>query len=208
MTRDTFLRSAAVAAGLLHDPALAARWADPSALPDFSVGGLTRHLAYQILGTPAFIAAPPGSMPIPVLEHYTRNTWLTSGVDSADNVAIRGRGESAAAGTTAVALAAEVDAALAELRRSVPAEPGDRIVDLGDWALTLDDLLLTRILELVVHGDDLAVSIGVPTPEQPSEATSAVIHLLADIAAWRNTPMSVVRAFARRERAPESIAAL
>jgi hypothetical protein len=37
-------------------------------------------------------------------------------------------------------------------------------VDLGDWGLTVDDSLLTRVMELIVHTDDLAVSLGVPTP--------------------------------------------
>jgi hypothetical protein len=154
------------------------------------------------------LAAAPGNSAVPVLEHYTRNTWVTSGIDDGDNVRIRRQGEQAAAGTTAQALANEVDAALVELRRVVPAEPVDRVVDLHDWGLTVDDFLLTRVMELVVHTDDLAVSLGVATPEMPASATEATIQLLARIAAWRHGPLAVVRALARRERAPQTIAAL
>lgn len=63
-------------------------------------------------------------------------------------------------------------------------------------------------MELVVHGDDLAVSLGVPTPVMPETATEATIALLARIAAWRHGPLAVVRALARQERAPQTIAAL
>jgi hypothetical protein len=64
------------------------------------------------------------------------------------------------------------------------------------------------VLELVVHVDDLAVSLTVATPPLPAAATDATIQLLARLAAWRHGPMPVVRALARQERAPASVAAL
>jgi hypothetical protein len=206
--REAFLESAAIAATLLREPVLAERWDTPSALPDFSTGGLARHLANQVTDTVTYLAAPPGDSAIPVLEHYTRNTWVTSGVDSPDNVGIRGRSERRAAATTVADLAAEVDAALGVLRSAVPDQPAHRIVDFIDWGLAVDDFLLTRVMEMVVHVDDLAVSLGVPTPRMPDAATEATIHLLARVAAWRHGPLNVVRALARQERAPASIAAL
>lgn len=208
MVREAFLSAGETAAALLREPALSTRWSDPSALADLSVAGLARHLANQVTAPASMLAAAPGSSAVPVLEHYTRNTWVTSGIDGEDNVRIRRQGERAVAGTTARALADEVDAALVELRRVVPAEPAGRVVDFHDWGLTVDDFLLTRVMELVVHSDDLAVSIGVPTPEMPAAATEATIQLLARVAAWRHGPLAVVRALARRERAPETIAAL
>lgn len=208
MIRDAFLAAAGTAAALLREPVLPERWSAPSALPDFSTGGLARHLANQITHTTEYLAAPPGSSAIPVLEHFTDNTWVTSGVDGADNIDIRRRGEHAAATTTAARLADEVDTALAKLRQTVPAQPPDRVVDLGDWGLTVDDFLLTRVMELVVHTDDLAVSLDLPTPPMPAGATEATIQLLARIAAWRHGPLMVVRALSRQERAPASITAL
>jgi hypothetical protein len=45
---------------------------------------------------------------------------------------------------------------------SALAEPADRVVLLpwGPWSLTLDDMLITRIMEIAVHGDDLAYTVG------------------------------------------------
>ncbi|MGI5176928.1 hypothetical protein ACQEVZ_11400 [Dactylosporangium sp. CA-152071] len=105
-------------------------------------------------------------------------------------------------------MAAEVDAALHELRTTVPAQHPERIVDVGKWGLTADDFLLTRVLELVVHVDDLAVSLDVPTPQLPPEAVAATVELLGRLAVWRHGALPVVRALARQERAPASIAAL
>ncbi|WP_235944696.1 maleylpyruvate isomerase N-terminal domain-containing protein [Verrucosispora sioxanthis] len=207
-TRDAYLAAADITAALLRTPLLAERWTSPSALPYYSTGGLARHLANQITRTAELLDAPPGHTAIDVLAHFTGSGWVTTGADEADNTDIRERGERAAAETTADRLAAEVDGCLARLHRTVPAQPPYRIVDLGDWGLTVDDFLLTRLLEMVVHGDDLAVSLDLPTPEMPTAATELTTDLLTRIAAWRHGPLAVVRALSRRERAPETISAL
>ncbi|MEU7802415.1 maleylpyruvate isomerase N-terminal domain-containing protein [Micromonospora arborensis] len=208
MIRPAFLDSAETATALLRSPILAERWSSPSALPDFSTGGLARHLANQVTQTVTFLAAPPGKSAIPVLEHFTGNPWVTSGVDSADNIGIRRRSEQTATATTPRELADAVDAALTDLGATVTAQPPDRIVDLGDWGLKIDDFLLTWVMELVVHTDDLAVSLGLPTPQMPQTATEATIQLLSSLAAWRHGSLNVIRALARQERAPSSISAL
>ncbi|MEO3744289.1 maleylpyruvate isomerase N-terminal domain-containing protein [Plantactinospora sp. B5E13] len=207
MIRDAFLAAAETAAPMFREPALTQRWSAPSALADFTTGGLARHLANQITHTVDLLAAPPGDSAIPILAHYTGNAWVTSGVDSPENVDIRTRGERAAATTTPGELADTVDTALAELRRTVPAQPAARIVDFGRWGLRVDDFLLTRVMELVVHADDLAVSLDLPTPPMPAAATEATIQLLAQVATWRHGPLAVVRTLSRRERAPDSISA-
>src|SRR5690349_17474085 len=56
---DSYLATAAVASGLLRDPALARRWDDPSALDGFAVSGLAGHLAGNVSNVETFLAAPP-----------------------------------------------------------------------------------------------------------------------------------------------------
>ena len=53
--------------------------------------------------------------------------------------------------------------AIAQLRGRLVQVPG------APWLLTLSELLLTRLVEIVVHIDDLAVSAGVPCPELPPQ---------------------------------------
>jgi hypothetical protein len=68
--------------------------------------------------------------------------------------------------------------------------------------MMLDEYLRTRVVELVVHADDLAASIGVElVPPQPATCRVA-IDVLVDAARIRHGDMAVLRALARRERGP------
>jgi hypothetical protein len=73
--------------------------------------------------------------------------------------------------------------------------------------LLLDDLLVTRMMELAVHSDDLAVSVGIATPALPERAVDTVIELLSRLAVRRHGPTAVLRALSRAERAPATVAA-
>ena len=63
-------------------------------------------------------------------------------------------------------------------------------------------------MELVVHADDLACGVGLPTPEFPEEVTAPVVELLARLAVRRHGVTDVVRALSPAERAPASIAGI
>jgi uncharacterized protein (TIGR03083 family) len=207
--RDDFLSTARSATQLLREPAVAAAWRGPSALPEFSVGGLAGHLAYQVLAVPDVLAAPVPDEPVAsLLEHYGRVAWIGAGLDEEINVSIRTGGEQAGADGPA-ALVARLDAAIKDLTDGLAAA-GDRPVRLpfwGPWSMRLDDLLVTRMMELAVHSDDLAVSVGIATPDLPSSAVDAVVDLLSRLAVRRHGPTNVLRALSRAERAPTTIAA-
>jgi hypothetical protein len=208
--RDSYLDLADSAAGLLADPAVAAGWNEPSALRYYQVSGLAGHLAGQIFFIDRVLAAPvPAEPPIPLLEYYGRVEWLTADQDDPVHVRIRtGSVQSAADGPAA--LADRARATVARLRDTLPAAPEDRTVRLPTWgpySLRLDDFVTSRLLELVVHVDDLAVSAGVATPALPAPATETVIDLLSRLAVRRHGTTAVIRALARAERAPATIAA-
>ena len=75
------------------------------------------------------------------------------------------------------------------------------------WALTVDDLVTTRLMETIVHSDDLAASVGLPTPEFPEPALTPVLGLLSGVAVRRHGQSAVVRALSRPQRAPEHVSA-
>lgn len=206
--RQAYLDTATVVATALREPQVAAMWHEPSALPDFRVSGLAGHLARGVLQVHRIVDEEPATgSPIPVLAHFTRNVWVDAGRDDPVHVAVRERGEDTASGGPED-LADAVDASLAWLAHRLPREPSDRVIELQDlWALRLDDFLLTRLVELVVHTDDLAVSVSVPTPALPNTATDLVVDLLARLSVWRHGPVPVLRSLTRHERAPSSIAA-
>jgi hypothetical protein len=64
--------------------------------------------------------------------------------------------------------------------------------------------LATRIVELVVHGDDLASSVGLDW-EPPFEAGALAIGILVQIASDQNGAVEVLRVLARSERAGSDI---
>ena len=207
--REDLIAAAEVAARLLREPSVAAKWEQPSALAEFSVAGLAGHLAFQVLAIPQIVAAPvPSEETVPVLEHYARVAWVDAALDDEISVRIRSSGEEVAADGPG-RLADDVDAVIADVRASLRSTPNRavRIAFWGPWSLTLDDMLLTRTMELVVHADDLAVSVGLPTPEFPADVTDAVIDLLTRLSVRRHGPAAVVRALSRAERAPATIAA-
>ncbi|MFC0850033.1 maleylpyruvate isomerase N-terminal domain-containing protein [Streptomyces noboritoensis] len=207
--RHDFLALAASVPDLLRDPAVGAAWPGPSALAEFTVGGLAGHLAYQVLSIPPALAEPVPSEPtVSLLGHYERVEWIGAGLDDEINVRIRRGGESAAA-DGAGALADRVAAAVDELTgtlASVENRPV-RIPLWGPWSLLLDDFLTTRMMEIAVHGDDLAVSAGIAPPELAPGAVETVVDLLSRLAVRRHGPTAVLRALSRAERAPRTIAA-
>ena len=208
--RAAFVDAAVSAAGLLSDPAVAAAWDGPSVLPEFSIAGLAGHLAAQVLNVPKALAAPVGEAePLTLADHYAAVRWRGTGPDEDVNVGIRTSGEEIAAAGPA-ALVAQVDAVIAEVRVTLPAEPADRAVFLPwtGWSLSLDDLLVTRMMEIAVHSDDLGASVGVPAPDLPPAVLDPVLGLLFRLAVGRHGQAAVLRALARAERAPASIAAI
>ena len=83
-------------------------------------------------------------------------------------------------------------------------EPPDRVVCVAvsgpEIAWGLDDFVAARILELVVHFDDLAASVDVGEFRLPSAAVALTCHLGIDIAMRRHGPTSVMRALYRSDR--------
>lgn len=208
MVTVDFLAAARATAGLLRDPAVAKAWDKPSALARFQVAGLAGHLANQVLMLPDVLTGPaPSADVLPVVEHYRHILWIMGAdLDAEPSVRVRQGGERIAEPGPS-ALADRVDEAIDAL----PGLFGDlgRPVQMA-WmpaAMTVSDLLLTRLMELAVHGDDLAVSVHIPTPELPPTATEAVVDLLSRVAILRHGPLAVLRGLSRAERAPASITA-
>ena len=151
---------------------------------------------------------PAGVEMLTVAEHYARVRWAGAALDDEANVSIRRDSDTEASGGPDD-LADRTRTAVAQLRDALPGVQGDRAIYLPwtGWALTLDGFLTTRLLEIVVHIDDLAVSVDVPPPHLPEQATDTVLALLAQLAARRHGPAAVLRALTRQERAPATITA-
>jgi hypothetical protein len=205
--QNAYLETAAQAATLLDAPEVGASWATPSALAQWSVGGLAGHLAYQVFSVSPALEGPDSEQePIPVLEHYARAAWIDAPLDGEINSGIRAKSEDISSEGVR-GLRERVRASLGEQRTGLAQVQGDRVVFMPQtgWALSLDDFLLTRMVELVVHMDDLAVSVGLNAPELPGPALDPVVALLSRLAVRRHGQAALLRALTRAERAPAAI---
>ncbi len=198
--RDTFVATAAVVRTLLADERLRASWGEPSALAELTNGALAAHLARAALVVAPYLDGPPPAGPLADASEYFARLSPPPDLDNELNRGIRDRANDGAAGGPDGVLTA-FDDALGALRARFTTEPSDRTLRVAAGIpMRLDDYLVTRILEMVVHADDLAVSIGVPTPEFPPAATGATIDCLVGVARIRHGDTAVVRALTRRER--------
>ena len=93
-------------------------------------------------------------------------------------------------GAAGPALVEHVQAAIVALRQRLDAEPADRTVSppAGPWALTLDDFLVTRMMEIAVHSDDLACSVELDTPGLRATVLRPVFDLLVSLSVAATAP--------------------
>lgn len=207
--RHAFVVACHVTLELARSPEVAAAWDAGSACEGMSVGGLTQHVLAQVRHVVTLLGEPPrADDPIALLDHYAGADWVAAGADDEANTSIRdSSNEAAVAGPEAV-----VDEVVPLLDRlpdvlAAPRSPDTAYIPWQGWALTTDDFLVTRAMELVVHTDDLAASVGLPTPDFPEPVVRHVVDLLAGVAVRRHGQAAVVRALSRPQRAPASVSA-
>jgi hypothetical protein len=198
--RSTFLETGRVAADLLARPEVEEAWDGASALPEFTVRGLAGHLLRATGSVAAYLDRPePDGEPISAARYYAVAVEEPD-IHSDVHRAIRQRGEDEAARGYESVRARSYEL-LETLAARLASEPPDRKVRAyKDLVLLIDDYLLTRLIELVVHVDDLAVSTGIPAPDLPVEATRLAIESLVETARLKHGDPAVLRALTRRER--------
>lgn len=207
--RAAFVSACQSAFELASDPAVADAWETESTCKGMTVGGLTHHLLGQIRHVAALIQVPPRTTaPIPLLDHYDRADWVLASLDDEANTSTRDEGNAAAAvGPAAVLVDFPSLLDLLPELVTTPRSPDTIYVPWQGWSLTTDDFFTTRSLELVVHSDDLAASVGLPTPVFPEPITTHVGALLTGIAMRRHGQAAVVRALSRPQRASGNVSA-
>lgn len=197
--RSAFLEASRGIRPLLEAPELAARWNEESALPGFSIRGLAGHLVRAVQGAVAYLAqdVPEGAEPVAAPDYYAR---VLAALSEAGNKEVIVRGEENAAGGLGELMAA-YDNTLVDLEDALITEPADRLVRVFmDVVLLFDDYLPSRMCELLIHADDLAVSLGIAPPPPPPAASDVAIEHLVEVARRVHGDRAVLVALSRRER--------
>ena len=170
----------------------------PSVLPGWTVSELVAHLGRAMDALAAVRPAPPGTTPLPL------GAYLAGYRRSAADVAEVTR-------TLAAAIAADplggvdgmVRGALDNLGRLAP---DGGVVMARRGPVTLTDMVVTRVIELVVHADDLARSVPRPGPPPIDRGAldlvaQVLLGVLVDRGGWALTvtePLTWVRLAAGR----------
>ena len=200
--RAAFLDATATAQHLLERRELAERWGQDSVLPQFGVAALAGHLLRGMTTVEQYLDGPEPDEAGISAARYFHTVIRSADISDPAHQAIRNRGADAAAGGPA-ALAAEARAARERLAsRLAGVGAGRRLRVAGGLVMTLDEYLRTRVVELVVHADDLAASLGVELAPPRPDTCAVAIDVLVGVARIRHGDMAVLRALARRERDP------
>ncbi|HVQ87608.1 MAG TPA: maleylpyruvate isomerase N-terminal domain-containing protein [Actinomycetes bacterium] len=202
-----YLLAAGSALELARSSAVSNAWEQPSSLPEMSVGGLTSHLVGQIHSVTATLDEPDRQNKlVGLLEHYELVGWRGAALGESTNTSIREAADFGARNVPSE-MVEEAGLVLDGLARELPTKPGAAPVQppWTNWMLTLDDFLVTRLMEITVHSDDLAFSVGMQTPSLPDEVVEPVTNLLVNLSVQRHGRTALIRALSRAERAPDSI---
>lgn len=200
--RDAFLGAATVVRPLLADHDTAQRWQEPSVLPELAIGALAAHTARAVIVVGQYLdgTPPEPGIALATAPDYYVQVGVTDTLDDAANVAVRKRA-ARLAGDGPHELLRHFDHACGALATRLAQEPPDRSLRVAaDIPMLLDEYLVTRILELVVHADDLGCSLGVETAAFSPVALACTIGCLLEIARLRHGDLAVIRAMTRRER--------
>jgi nucleotide-binding universal stress UspA family protein len=193
-TRAAYLESARVAAGLVAHPEVSARWDEPGASEGMTVGAIAAHLVssgIEILIPYLEAESPPGTR---VLEPSRYFSGQSLDLEHEGHREVRKKAE-VGARRGAAALATDASAAVSGLTVRIGEQPeGRRIQVLSAFDMTLDGFLVTRMVELLAHTDDLAASVAVATPESTTRRGDAVVSCLSDVARRRHGDLAVLRA--------------
>ncbi|WP_031067637.1 maleylpyruvate isomerase family mycothiol-dependent enzyme [Streptomyces sp. NRRL WC-3742] len=156
----------------------------PTRLGDWRVRELLAHLAVQLDFLPAHLDDPlEGRVALDLTGWVAAVGTVAPALDAQTRErAAAGFGGDAA--SVAEAFGRSADALAGMLERPEVADP-ERRLEIRLGSMLLSDLLVTRLVETVVHADDLAQALGLPAFPHDRQALAAVTRLLADAFADR-----------------------
>jgi hypothetical protein len=206
---DDYLSVARSARSLLASKEVADHWEGPSVLAEWTVAGLAGHLARSVFLLRGILEAPVDQ----TAPRVTAVGYFVSALSDADlhvesvvSAAIRLRGVESA-GPSHDDLLRRYEAVLVDLENALPGMDPELVVSSNGMNLSLGQYLVTRLVEMAVHADDLAVSVATSPAAFDGPVQDAVAETLAAIAVRRHGFTAVLHGLARAERSTAAISA-
>lgn len=184
---DTYLGAVDWLCGVLGQPEVAAAWTEPSAVEGYTVGGVATHAVQSVFWLERLLkeAEPVGLRLVTVLEYYGPNR--AGGSDDADPVSASLRVAAAAlalkGAEMVVASCITARDELAGLLTSLSATRAVPVIRVPGGQAPLGQYLRTRVLELVVHGDDVLCSVpGLRVADPPAPTVETCLEVCLELA--------------------------
>jgi Mycothiol maleylpyruvate isomerase N-terminal domain len=197
---DLFVDGCVQTLPMLRAEPLGARWHAPSVLEQWSNAGLAGHLARSPFNLERAVGNLAGnSEALDAVAYYAFAD--PEPPDSPVGRRIREFGDEEAAAGQSVLAQRFADSIEALRRKATPLPVGTRVNMFGR-VLTVDECAVACLLELVVHADDLAASVGVRPPPFSEPIVDLATTTLSRIARIRHGDYAVLRTLSRAERAP------
>ncbi len=197
--RPLYLAGCEAVLAALRAPEVALGWDRPSVLEDQPVGSLAGHLARGAIWLVGdYLRGPEPTGPADFTDAAEYFSVLVAASTPADDAAVRARGAQVAAAGHA-ALVEEVTDRLPAMRaRLDAADPARLVTVFGGRSMSLGAYLATRVVEQVVHLDDLARSLDCPPVALPDGSVEIALDVALRIARIRSGDSALVRALYRQ----------
>lgn len=179
-------------------------WTEPSVVAHYTVGGLAAHAVHGVLWLEQVLkdAEPVGLSSVKVPEYMGLNR-VDGDHDDPFGASLRSAAEAfAQTGARIVAAALTVSRdELVALLTDAQAERAVPVIRVAGGQAPLSEYLTTRILEAIVHGDDIVCSVpGLQVADPPPEAVRISLEVCLELARARVGDLRSLRAFTRTER--------
>lgn len=206
-----FVQACELASQVICTPVVAERWQEPSVLRGLSVGGVAAHMYAAIRRFEVALdeALPSNPTVLDLPEFYGLNRVADpGGLDEGWHPLLRQDAEKRAS-RGADRVTHRFTEVVATTRARLLGESPDRLIPV--WTVengvtAVGVYVSTRVVELVVHSDDLATSVELGSLPIPRDAATATIETFVQMARHRAGDLGVIRAFSRIERAdPEAL---
>jgi hypothetical protein len=196
--------------GILGRVELAEVWGEPSAVAHYTVGGMAAHAVHGVVWLEQLLtdAEPVGLRPVTMGEFFGLNrvddVADPNAPEDAFSASLRAAAEGFArtgVGTVYLALTASRDQLVGVLDLAEASRPV-AVIRVSGAQISLREYLRTRVLELVVHCDDLVCSVpGLVAPDPPAGSLEVSLGVCLQLAQARVGGVAALRAFTRSERA-------
>ncbi len=203
---DTYLGAVDWFRAILGRTEIQGAWTRPSAVAEYTVGGLAAHAVHGVVWLEQLLkdAEPVGLRPVALSEFFGSNRVEGPGDTDAFAGSLRAAAEAFAQTgprlVSAACTAARDDLvallSAASVSRAIP------VLRIPGGQVTLGAYLRTRVLEVIVHGDDIVCSVdGLQVPSPPAAALEISLAVCVELSRQRLGDLAMLRAFTRAERA-------